>query len=572
MQRLDTAKATALLGGSASFREVPGRVLDALPQRIFWIDGDGVLQGCNRAFAGSRGFATADALIAAAAAGAPSTSDAAWLDDLAALASGEDADDREECRTLPDGTARWARCTRTPLLDDEGRLVGMVGTEEDVTDRKDAEAALRESSSLLDMLLANTPDYVYFKDMKSRFVRYSHRFVQLLGLSDPEALKGKSDFDLFTDEHALAAYEDEQRIIETGRPLVGKLEKETYIGGRVGWALTSKLPWRDADGAIVGTFGISKDVTELKEAESRLESAHHRLVETSRLAGMAEVATDVLHNVGNVLNSVNVSSTLMMDQIKGSKADGLTKLAELLAAQGEGLGDFFSNDPRGPRIPGYLTALSGQLGAERTSLTARLDQLQKHIDHIKQIVEMQQSYAKVAGVLESVSPRQLLDDALAMNGAALTRHRIQTRVEIEEVGEIVTDKHKVLQILVNLIRNAKYAVDEAAGQERFVTLRVIGTEDSVCFEVADTGVGIQAENLTRIFCHGFTTRRGGHGFGLHSGALAAKELKGSLVGHSDGPGKGAVFTLTLPRDPPSRSDEAPAGAAGEISPCDVLPA
>jgi signal transduction histidine kinase len=262
----------------------------------------------------------------------------------------------------------------------------------------------------------------------------------------------------------------------------------------------------------------------------------------------------VLHNVGNVLNSVNVSCSLTMDRVKTSKMTSLTKVSSLMTEHRGRLGEFFTSDPRGQQLPDYLAALAEHLTGEQKLLLKELEQLLKHIDHIKQIVAMQQSYAKVAGVLEPITPTQLVDDALHINAAALTRHDVQVCREIEETPQILTEKHKVLQILVNLIRNAKYALDDAKRTDKIMTLRVTNIEDDkVKIEVIDNGVGIPAENLTRIFSHGFTTRRNGHGFGLHSSALAVKELGGSLLAHSDGAGKGAVFTLILPKTPPAQS-------------------
>ena len=189
-------------------------------------------------------------------------------------------------------------------------------------------------------------------------------------------------------------------------------------------------------------------------------------------------------------------------------------------------------------------------------LLTELEQLLKHIDHIKQIVTMQQSYAKVAGILEKVAPSQLVDDALHINAAALSRHDVRLRCEFEESPPIITEKHKVLQILVNLIRNAKYAMDDARRQDKLLTIKVgpDGNDGGVKIQVIDNGIGIPPENLTRIFSHGFTTRRNGHGFGLHSSALAVRDLGGAIWAHSDGTGKGATFTLSLPGKPPSQSE------------------
>jgi C4-dicarboxylate-specific signal transduction histidine kinase len=162
----------------------------------------------------------------------------------------------------------------------------------------------------------------------------------------------------------------------------------------------------------------------------------------------------------------------------------------------------------------------------------------------------------VSGVIETVSPLQLVEDALHINAAALTRHDVHLCREFEETPPIQTEKHKVLQILVNLIRNAKYAMDEGRGQDKLMTIKITrNAGDSVKIQVVDNGVGIPQDNLTRIFAHGFTTRRNGHGFGLHSSALAVRDLGGSLEAQSDGPGMGATFTLVLPCKIPVHSGE-----------------
>ena len=150
------------------------------------------------------------------------------------------------------------------------------------------------------------------------------------------------------------------------------------------------------------------------------------------------------------------------------------------------------------------------------------------------------------GVTEMVDVRTLVEDSLRMNEGAFSRHGVTLVRDLQEVPLITVDKHKVLQILVNVIRNAKYACDESGSPEKRVTVRVRAVNGTLLIAVIDTGVGIPPENLQRIFNHGFTTRKGGHGFGLHSCALAAKDLGGSLQGESAGPGQGATFTLTLP--------------------------
>jgi signal transduction histidine kinase len=287
----------------------------------------------------------------------------------------------------------------------------------------------------------------------------------------------------------------------------------------------------------------------LLRAQAELQEAHQALVRASRQAGMAEVASSVLHNVGNVLNSVNVSANLLVEQIQTSKASGLARVAAMLEEQGDQLGSFIANDQRGKRLPTYLAQLSSQLLADREAALKELTSLVKSVEHIKDIVRMQQSYATHGGVLESVAVADLVNDSVRLNAEAFTRHGVTLACEFEEVPAVTVDKHRVLQILVNLIRNAKYACDDSGRSDKRITIRVTRCALGVAIAVADNGVGISTENLPRIFSHGFTTRPGGHGFGLHSAALAAQELKGSLRVASDGPGCGATFRLELPVTP-----------------------
>ena len=212
------------------------------------------------------------------------------------------------------------------------------------------------------------------------------------------------------------------------------------------------------------------------------------------------------------------------------------------------LAEFLTTDERGRKLPAYLAQLAEQLQGNQRLALKELGSLRDNIDHIKETVAMQQSYAKLCGVAETVAVTALVEDSLRMNAAALARHGVTVRREIEDnVPSISADKHKILQILVNLIRNAKYACAESDHSEKIVTIRVQMHERTVRISVIDNGVGIHPDNMGRLFRHGFTTRKTGHGFGLHSGALAAKELGGSLTAHSEGPGCGATFILELPR-------------------------
>jgi signal transduction histidine kinase len=310
----------------------------------------------------------------------------------------------------------------------------------------------------------------------------------------------------------------------------------------------------DAAGASPRLVGIDLDVTERVAAAQREDRLQLQLREASRNAGMAEVATSVLHNVGNVLNSVNVSAGIVTDKLRRSKVAGLGQVATLLQEHHHDLGNFVGHDERGRQLPVYLAGLSKHLLADQSATLLELDSLRKNIDHIKEIVTMQQSYAKLAGVTETVSVTQLVDECLHINSGGFARHAISVVREFATVPQINVDKHKVLQILVNLLRNAKHACQQGTQSPRRVTVGVGPCDCGVSIAITDNGVGIPPDNMTRIFTYGFTTKKEGHGFGLHSGALAAREMGGALRAASEGPGHGATFTLELPLNPPGTTN------------------
>lgn len=285
----------------------------------------------------------------------------------------------------------------------------------------------------------------------------------------------------------------------------------------------------------------------VEERTRELRDTQSELLDTARQAGMAEIATNVLHNVGNVLNSVNISADLVTRKLRASKAQGLGKAMQLINEHQGDLGTFLTEDAKGKLLPGYLNQLVEAIALEQQGMTDELAQLTKSVDHIKDIVATQQSYAGANSLMEPLHISELLEDALRMNSGALTRHHVQVVKEYSDVPQVMGDKHRLLLILINLISNAKYAMSDLSNRPRQMTLGVKIVDDTTLqVSVKDDGEGIAEENMTRIFAHGFTTRKEGHGFGLHSCALAAIEMNGHLTAHSDGPGKGALFTLQIP--------------------------
>nr|WP_217501326.1 DAHL domain-containing protein [Pseudomonas brassicacearum] len=285
----------------------------------------------------------------------------------------------------------------------------------------------------------------------------------------------------------------------------------------------------------------------VQERTRELKEAERELVDAARMAGMAEIATNVLHNVGNVLNSVNISAEVVTRKLRNSKTVGLTKAVKMMNEHAEDLGQFITLDEKGRLLPRYFNELVDSIAAEQAVLIDELAQLTKSIDHIKEIVTTQQTYAGAARLIEPLNVSDLFEDALRMNSGALSRHHVTVIKDYQDVPAIMGDKHRLLLILINLISNAKFAMSHISEHPREITLGIrILDETTLCLSVKDRGEGISAQNLARIFNHGFTTRKDGHGFGLHSCALAAVEMNGRLYVHSDGPGQGALFTLEVP--------------------------
>ncbi|MDE3012111.1 MAG: GAF domain-containing protein, partial [Pseudomonadota bacterium] len=308
---------------------------------------------------------------------------------------------------------------------------------------------------------------------------------------------------------------------------------------------------------VAGQLAVSlQNATLYGELESRvaertreLREAQARLVDTARRAGMAEIATNVLHNVGNVLNSVNVSADLVGSRLRASKAGGLVRAVALIREHEHALGDFFSQDEKGRRLPDYLDRLAQTLVQEQAGMLTELEQLTRRIGHIKEVVATQQSYAGNSTVREVVRMQTLVDDAVQMTEASMVRHGVHMDVALDALPDLLLDRPRVLQILVNLLANAKNACSDAGRCDGVVTLAAMQAGSELCIRVSDNGVGIAAENLEKVFAHGFTTRSDGHGFGLHSCVLAAREMGGSLVARSAGAGQGASFELSIPFTP-----------------------
>jgi PAS domain S-box-containing protein len=526
------------------------------PIGIVYADRYGRLLRCNPAFTKLLGFASEDLdrwtlkelTYGEDRAMAASELSRLWRGELPAV-------DIEKRYRRVDGTVTWVRSSTTLVHEGDGRPEYSVEFIRDISLRKGIEGDLLQNQALLEAIVDKMPVALLTCDAYGNISRYNRAAEELLSISPQDRQTSGRPRGYPLGATVLQA-DGVTPVPADQRPLARALRGEETrnmelvvipTGAAPRTTVSNAVRLVDPAGHTIGAVSVIQDVTESKQAELELERVHQQLIDASRQAGMAEIATNVLHNVGNVLNSVNVSANLLADRLKQAKTAGLSQVAALLQEHSADLAAFIAGDARGRQLPLYLARLAEQLHRDQQVALEELASLRNNIEHIKHTVTMQQTYAKRCGVADTVAVGALVDDCIRINIAALTRHGVAVIREIEDMPPIVADRHKVLQVLVNLVRNAKHACQESPGNDRRVCIRVNRQDDQVRFAVIDNGVGIAPENMSRLFTHGFTTRATGHGFGLHSGALAARELGGSLTAYSEGVGHGATFILELPR-------------------------
>ena len=546
----DETAVTALLETPATGENLFRNTLDHAPVGIAFANRDGGYRHANRAFCALLGYSTADLTSRSIATITAAEDLPATQEGLARLWRGEIAHlDIEKRYLKSDGSTLWVRVTTSLVSGGGGEPECTVEFLRDISARKRIATELLQNQTLLATVIAELPLALLACDVDGRVTHYNRAAVELFGI--PES--GGAPRPAYPITSQVFRPDGTTPVPREQRPLACALRGDRVTDlefvivtpqAAVRTVLSSARRLIGPNGEALGGVVVVQDITERRLAEQELEGVHKQLLVASRQAGMAEVATNVLHNVGNVLNSVNVSASLVAERIKKSKCAGLARVATLLSSQSD-LAAFLGS-AQGQHLPTYLKELTEELLDERDACVAELSALRANVEHIKEIVAMQQGYAKRGGITDTLDIRMLAEDSLRMNEGAFSRHGVSVVRDFGAVPLIQLDKHKVLQILVNVIRNAKYACAEMAGGEKKVTVRIRATPSSITVAVIDTGIGIPPENIERIFNHGFTTRVDGHGFGLHSSALAARELGGTLYASSAGTGKGATFTLTLP--------------------------
>lgn len=448
------------------------------------------------------------------------------------------------------GDPFWLGIEARPIINAQGVVDRFIAIQSDITHRKEMQISLADAEERLRSIIENVPGAFYRRQMADDKTLYISRCIENLSGHNPTAFTENKlrqrDLihldDLEKYDHVLATAANNDGAFELEYRIVDIHENERWVSekGRIVEFTDGQKQERCVDGILF-------DISERVEAELRNQALQQELIDVSRQAGMAEIATGVLHNVGNILNSVNVSASVIRKQFSRSPLAKLEKLSDLIAEHEMSFDEFISKDSRGQKVPAYIQKVTSAISSERDLVNREFNELVGNIEHIKEIVSAQQSMSKSSGMLQELNPNELIRDVLSANKASLHKHEVKVERHIEvDIPNFVSDKHRILQILVNLVKNAKDSLVENQTRDPRIELHLFCDEDCIVFRVSDNGIGIDKEKLDKIFQHGFTTKKTGHGFGLHSSANAAAEMGGSLTVTSGGIGHGATFELRLP--------------------------
>jgi PAS domain S-box-containing protein len=384
-------------------------------------------------------------------------------------------------------------------------------------------------------------------------VTWSRELRKIFGLSDEDDVPDyEGVLQLVHPEYQKILDEHINRAIQYGTKYAFEMQYRKKGSDKYRWMYALGAPFQGHSPPYKELSGIAMDITLRKESEIKLNELNQKLIDSARQVGMADVAVGVLHNVGNVLNSTNVSTGLLVESFKNSHFEKFFAICELITAHQDDFVNYIKNDEKGKLLPRYIVALGESLREVYKTMSEEVNNIDDKVHVIRDIVMAQQDLTNVKNHHEKVNLIEVVRHTILMAGIQFSKCKISIQEDYQELPEMYIDRARLVQILMNLLQNAKDAINESGNTENnYIIISIKKSEEDrlVRISVKDNGVGISPDNISKVFVYGFTTKRKGHGIGLHSCAIAAKEMHGKLSANSEGPGKGAEFILELPWKP-----------------------
>ncbi|MCP4551076.1 MAG: PAS domain-containing sensor histidine kinase [Bacteroidetes bacterium] len=398
--------------------------------------------------------------------------------------------------------------------------------------------SLKEAEEKSRLLLENSPDYIIYMD-KEYNIQYFNRVPSGVFIENKGSL-----FDIIIPEYRENIITAINNVFTTGQKQLTEskilLQNDTPI-----WFENRFVAIKNDD-LVNGAMIIATDITQKKESQARLEEMQKAAVKNAHIAGMANIAIDVLHNVGNVLNSIMTSGQIALDTLKNSQANRLIKANELLLENKDKMEDFILNDPKGKKLLDYYFLIGDKIIDGNTLLTNHLHRILEKAKVINDIIIAQQVIVPFKSITETLNISELLDEAIKLHENDLNQFHIHFNKKYENVPQVCVQRVKLTFIFMSLLKNAKEAMLEMPMDKRVIDLSIQKVNHSVQVKISDTGCGIGHEFLEKVFFYGFTTKQKGLGFALHSCANYMAEMGGKIRVQSSGVGKGAIFILSFP--------------------------
>jgi PAS domain S-box-containing protein len=453
-----------------------------------------------------------------------------------------------------DGEYAYVKEKAVILRDEDGKPVRMIGALQDITENKKNEiileevnGALEKEKYYLDSLMDNMPDAIYFKDKESKFLRVSKYMVTKHMLNNPGAtvndLIGKSDFDFQDEKHANEAFQDEQEIQRTRKPKIDYIEKETLEDGSERWVATTKLPMENSQGEIVGTFGISRDVTNIKVLE---KERHEADLEKAVAQGKFEIAADVMHDVGNAVVGFGSYLTRIRRMQEENHPANLESLAEYLNVQHPALTSALGEE-KATAVIKMMKGISLTQKTNQEEMNKTIEDQFNIIGHIQEILNIQRQYisGRESQERKPVNLRSLVTDAVSMLNGTLDKMAISVSSDMPlSLPHIRGDRTKLMQVILNLLKNSIEAIDKDAANKN-ISISAEACPEKLAIQIRDNGAGFDPSVSGQLFRRGFTTKSAGTGLGLYNCRSILESHDGCINITSEGKGKGTLATINF---------------------------